>query len=149
MNNSDLSNEFLQLLFDVAKNRVQKKVLNHMSGGNLILAYLLRNEANDITPGIISNDLHVSTARVATALNMLESKGYIERLVDPSDKRSFLIKYTKAGKKIALLHKDKIMQGINEMFEYLGTNDSEHFIRIFSKMRDFMEDKNMEEKTQC
>lgn len=148
VNNSDLSNEFIQLLYDVAKNRDQKKVSNHMSGGNLILAYLLRNKENDITPGNISSDLHVSTARVATALNMLEYKGYIERVVDPNDKRSFFIKTTKKGDNIAELHKDKIMHGINEMFDYLGSEDSKHFIRIFRKMRDFMKEQNKEEKTQ-
>lgn len=77
-----------------------EKFLKHMNetqAGLGAVMRLLYMEKEPITAGAISEQLGISTARVAVLLKKLEAKGTITRLRDPSDARKTLVQLTDDG----------------------------------------------------
>src|SRR5574344_72244 len=69
---------------------------NNIKGENAIIGVLTYN-INGLTPGELKDKLGVTSARIAGALNYLETKEYISRLTDENDKRRVIVKLTPKG----------------------------------------------------
>ena len=134
MHNEDLAKEFLTLLQELGEARAQKKIVPLIQGRNLVLQYLLQHKNEKVTPGNLSLELNVSTARTATALNMLEEKGLVIRKNDLKDRRRILVEITKKGIKQAENQMNITLHAITKMFDFLGEEDSKEFIRITDRM---------------
>ncbi len=63
-----------------------------------LLAESQRGNTQGVSPTHLSRCLHVSKNTVSALLRGLEEQGLIERVLDPRDRRSFLIRLTPAGK---------------------------------------------------
>ena len=85
-----------------------------------LLAYL-KYQQNGCTAGEISRELSVSTARVAFSLNVLESKGYIVRKLDPNDKRKVLVFLTEMGETKIQEETDNVIKLLTFIIDELGS----------------------------
>jgi len=65
-----------------------------------LLAESQRGNAQGVSPTHLSRCLHVSKNTVSALLRGLEEQGLIERVLDPRDRRSFLIRLTPAGREM-------------------------------------------------
>lgn len=147
MEKEKLANELLETFQGLSKIRAQKNMGNMLVGSNLILSYMAKNQGNIITPGLLSADLHISTARVATVLNLLEEKGFITRVASKKDKRKFLLEITEDGLNRSNKLKNHGIEMIVNLFEEIGESDSTEFVRISKKiyqniLRRFNEEEN-------
>lgn len=121
---------------------IQMKKVNHQQildeslRGELFTLLYLRNREAFVLPGEISEEMDISTARVATILNNLEDKAFIERQIDPLDRRRILVTLTPSGKAYAERHNEKVINKIAKTLEILGEHDAKEFLRITSKMID-------------
>lgn len=87
-----------------------------------------------VGPGDISREMGISSARVATALNNLESKGLLTRQIDIRDRRKILIELTDKGGEQAKNNKDMFIGQVAKMFEFLGEADADEYIRITKRL---------------
>lgn len=85
-------------------------------------------------PTMISDYLHLSTARVANALKSFEKKRYIRHSHDMQDRRRVTVSLTPLGKQIAQENLDDILEKINELMHDIGEEDADEFIRLMKKM---------------
>lgn len=60
------------------------------------------NESDQISQKELSDRADKDQATVTKILDLLEKNGFVERVANPGDRRSFLIKITEKGKKLAL-----------------------------------------------
>jgi DNA-binding MarR family transcriptional regulator len=60
-----------------------------------VLGTLWRNP--EMAPKDIADSLSLSRSTIASALNRLETRGYLERRISPTDRRSFLLVLTNEG----------------------------------------------------
>jgi DNA-binding MarR family transcriptional regulator len=101
----------------------------------MFLAALIHNIAPG-SPGIKASDLssllEITPGAVSHVLNELEKNGYVDRISDPSDRRIVLIHPTECGLSILKEANEELMEGLNGLVTYLGEQDSQEFIRIFS-----------------
>jgi DNA-binding MarR family transcriptional regulator len=67
-------------------------------------------------------------------LNSLESKGWITRKIDVSDRRRILVEMTPEGKEQVEKHFQMIMKTTTKMLEYLGEQDAKEYIRIMRRL---------------
>jgi len=104
-----------------------------MRGEAFALQFIAMREG-EVIPSDISSEMGISSARVAAALNSLESKGLITRRIDVSDRRRILIELTQAGKEQAQEHGRKIFQMTKKIMEYLGEDDAREYIRIMGRL---------------
>lgn len=111
----------------------QKESRNFCMGEMGILSYL--NFCCDgVTAGELSENLDVSTGRVAAALNTLEKKNMIKRNHDISDKRRVIVNITDSGKKAVLKKRRHGILCTEEMLRALGEDDAREFVRIMQRI---------------
>lgn len=105
-------------------------------GMRAILLYLGDTD-QVVTAGMVSDFMHVSTARVAVLLKKMEAKGLLEKERDPKDARKVMVRLSAQGRKLAgQLHgciNDRIAAmidqiGMERMMEFAATANEIHGI---------------------
>lgn len=134
--------EFADFLFNQLKPtnaRSLTDALNNFSRGEVgVLSYLVFDKS-EASAGELSEKLNVSTARIASILNSLESKEYITRKVDSLDKRKTLVVITKKGKELAISTKKEITDMLLKIIDEVGYDDIKEYVRILQKIRNVID----------
>ena len=133
MDYSKLADEFLQYMHLFRRFKPQQKINESMHGE----AFALHNIAmrgEQMIPSEISGAVGISGARIAATLNSLESKGYITRQIDPSDRRRILVALTDKGREQEETYRRMLSETIEKMLEQLGEHDAREYVRISRKM---------------
>lgn len=127
--------EFYDKLFEILKTNHGKKIMTRTDidfrGLSVIMFEI--NDGNN-TPSGLAKKLNITTARIARALNTLESKCYIERINDENDKRKTYIKLTDIGEKYLEKEKNCRDKFLENIIKGLSDDELESFINIFEKM---------------
>ena len=104
-----------------------------MRGENFVLMYLSQHH-DSVAPSSIGAAMGVSTARVAAALNGLESKGLITRQIDADDRRRILVDLTPDGRCLIERRQQELLDYTTRVFAYLGEPDAAEFVRIWGRL---------------
>ena len=108
-------------------------ILKYLSGDNLCL----RGERMYVSD--ICADVNISKPGVSQVLNTLESKGYITRSIDQTDRRKIVVALTDAGKstvKNSMKNVDMIVSDITKRF---GEAKTAQLTALFSEFTDLAE----------
>lgn len=135
MSYKNLAEQFFQTNYQMKKVNHQQ-IIDESLRGEIFTLLFLRDRKNNVLPGEISEIMQISSARVASILNNLENKGFIERQIDKADRRRILVSLTSLGKESANAHYQEVINQICKMFEILGEKDAKEFIRIMNKILD-------------
>lgn len=137
MDYDSLANEYLSYMAEMNKVESIVRRSRHtgdvMRGEMLILAFM-RRCGETVSPGCISREAEISTARVSAALNSLEKKGLVVRTPSEYDRRMSLVSLTEEGV-------DYVDSKRREMREYhagllgsLGEKDACELVRIMGRL---------------
>lgn len=127
-----LADELFYILSQFSKNPFQEHSRNFATGEMSILYYL--NKIQDgATAGDICNYMQVTTGRVASALNSLERKQYIQRRNHDTDKRKVIVYITESGKEYILENYANGISLAEEILGNLGEKDAKELIRLIRK----------------
>lgn len=99
----------------VAANALAADGLGFMEG--LALAAIFFEAPRPIKPSHIAETFATTRGNVSHAISSLEAKGLVQRKIDPSDARGYLLALRPAGKKCALrviAAFDKMQQGFEQ-----------------------------------
>lgn len=99
------------------------------AGTRAILLYLDDTEQS-VTAGAISDQLHVSTARVAVLLKKMEAKGLLERTRDPKDARKVMVRLLPEGRTLAAQLHQHINERVEAMIDQVGMDRMLEFAAI-------------------
>lgn len=135
MNFEALAVELMETMHKIRKRKAQKQLNDSMQGENFVLFYISQHEGN-VVPSDISNEMGISSARIAATLNSLEKKGQIVRRIDTQDRRRILIDLTPAGREQGQKQLQMVMTTTTNMLRYLGEEDAKDFIRIMQRLAD-------------
>ena len=135
MSYKNLAEQFFQTNYRMKKVNHQQ-IIDESLRGEIFTLLFLRDRKNNVLPGEISEIMQISSARVASILNNLENKGFIERQIDKADRRRILVSLTSLGEESANAHYQEVINQICKMFEILGEKDAKEFIRIMNKILD-------------
>lgn len=135
----DLALEFMEVMSQTRRRSVPKQIDDSMRGEHFVLNYISEHEGN-VIPSDISNEMGITSARIAAALNSLEKKGLILRRIDPEDRRRILIDMTDAGREQVKKHYQMILDKTINLLRYLGEEDAKNYIRITKKMAEFSQE---------
>ena len=94
-----------------------------------ILIYLTFHN-DGVTSGQLSEVLHVSTGRVASALKSLEKKELIIRRSDGVDKRRVNVYITDKGRQSTLEKHEEAIEQMEKSLKKLGEEDARLFIEL-------------------
>lgn len=135
MDYMELAEHFFHNFYRLKNNSHQKKIDESMQGEIFTLLYI-KNKNNFIYPGEIGEIMNISSARVATILNGLESKGLIIRELDRSDRRKTVVNLTEEGTRQAEKHNKMVINLIAKILALLGEHDAKELVRIIGKIAD-------------
>lgn len=105
-------------------------------GQDRILIYLYK-ENDHILVGDLTNELQMSTGRIANILKELERKGYILRIQQREDKRKYEVCLTKSGKNYSRELYADMVANHRALMEQLGETDGERFLKLSEKVLRF------------
>ena len=133
MDYTNLAREFMEIMNQMRKCNIHKPISDSMHGEIFVRLYISKHEYN-VIPSEISNEVGISTARVAATLNSLEKKGMITRKIDVNDRRRILVEMTPSGREQIENHFKMIMKITTNMLSYLGENDAKEYVRIMRRL---------------
>lgn len=78
--------------------------------------------------------MHISAPAITQFVNILQFKGYIEKVSDPLDKRKSLIALSEKGKKELKKSMEKLKTHMGMMVRHLGEEDTRTLNEILAKI---------------
>ena len=100
-----------------------------------VLATLRRNGKRGVlTPKEIARVAMISPSGLTNRLTRLEKMGHIERQMDPTDRRSSLVRLTAKGAKTADVAIERLSEEMNAVFQRLNKRDLEAFARVIEAL---------------
>ncbi len=136
-----LAYEFLKIGYVMSRSQSQRKI-NEMAQGELYVLNFLFNKGETALPSEISDEMKVSTARMATILGSLEKRNYIERTIDKNDRRKVIVSITEEGSNFVQQNQKIILDRVENLFKELGEKDSLEYVRITKKISEIFTRKN-------
>ena len=99
---------------------------------------ILNETAGKVTAGDLSEQMKVSTARIAVLLKKMEAKGLIEKEHDSADGRVVVVKLSNQGKELADEFKANLYAHIGEMIDKIGMDRMLEFAAISNEIQSLM-----------
>ena len=127
-----LLEELLQSGKQLARSDVFSRTENLAKGEAFVLGYLA--DHGDTASGDLCRAMHVSSARIAALLGILETKGLLLRGKDPEDLRRTRVTLTDEGIAKITQRRQMIRRKLYGMLEELGPEDAENFVRIVGRI---------------
>ena len=137
MDYSNLANELLEKMHSFRRAKPQKSIDESLQGEAFVLHYLAQH-GEGVLPGEISNEMRVSSARIAQTLNNIEKKGWITRQIDTNDRRRILVNLTPEGKTAAEKHHQAISNLAIKILSMLGEHDAKEYVRIMGRLAELL-----------
>lgn len=128
-----LADELLHIRADLLRVPAQQKLSNMLRGELFVLNYL-HDHDTIVHPKELSENLSVSTARIASLLKHMEEKNLIVRAPDSSDSRQIIVRLTEDGKKAIQTYREDVLAYLTRTLESLGPDDAREYIRIQKKI---------------
>jgi DNA-binding MarR family transcriptional regulator len=124
--------------FGVLSRGPMKGIEGATRGEMAMLGVIYSSKADSVGPKELSEKLGVSTARVANTLNSLEAKGFVERSLDPSDRRRVEVRITDAGRSFFIEKHNEAIEGLCELVRDMGEDEAKEFTDITDHMLSLM-----------
>lgn len=132
--NKELSNISI---IEQLNNDNYKQILNILEEGYkglFVILKVIKHYPGEVIAGDISAKLNISTARVAVALNTLESKGYVVKHKGNSDKRKTVVELTTLGNEVLEARENKVQSFIDNILGCLTIEERKQLINILKKI---------------
>jgi len=137
MDYEKLADELLCKMQSLHRAGPQRNIDESLRGEAMILHFISRRGCG-VLPGEIGQEMGVSSARVAAALNSLEVKGLITRQIDKSDRRRILVSITPEGSALEARQFLEIVGEVARMLELLGERDAKEHVRIMGRLAEIL-----------
>lgn len=92
------------------------------------------------TTSVLSEKLGISKPAVSQMANALEEKGYIERSVNPNDRRHVRMLLTQQGRKMLERQERLLCDEFGGVFDRLGAEDAERLMELLEKCANLLDD---------
>ena len=126
-----LAEQLLDLQALLRLDPVNQQVSIFEKGTFLALQYLSHQKT--VHPKELSQQMAVSSARIAALLNHMENEGLIVRSPDPNDNRQVTVSLTARGDQLIKKKKEEVVNIMAKALEELGPEEAEIYLRIQTK----------------
>ena len=138
-----LAVEFFKSLHALRKTRPQQHISDSLRGELFALQFIAMHDG-PVLPGEISDEMEISSARIAATLNSLERKGLITRRIDANDRRRILVELTSEGVSQTKANSHELIANIMQMLSLLSEEDAREYVRITSILARKVEENAMD-----
>lgn len=140
MEYKELAAELLRLRAEQLKSGVWRQTAK-LTQGELLALYFLQGHDGGAYPREMSQELSVSSARIAAMLRDMEEKGWVVRRDDTCDSRHTLVLLTGQGREEILRRRGQTLSALAGALEALGREDSEELLRLLKRLNEICNDR--------
>ena len=133
MNYKEIAEELLKMRSEWPHVAVNEELARLPKGEFFVLNYLEKHGGTAF-PKDLSRKMQVSTARIAALLKHMEMKGWVTRTADCQDNRQVIVSITLAGRDEIEDKREKTLEDVIRLLEFLGPQDAEALLRIQEKV---------------
>lgn len=108
-----------------------------VAGEQYVLKFLSDHDGMS-HPTDVRRGMGVTSSRVAAILRCLERRGFVERAVDPADRRCAIVTLTDAGRTCMVERRAAAVERCAWLLERLGPEDARTFICLQRRIRDIL-----------
>lgn len=139
MNDKELATKLLKDLWDNRPNRFNN-FLDEFNKGEFGLLNYIYFETKEVSAGMLSEKLKVSTARIASVLNSLEAKKLIKRKIGTDDKRKVVVEITTEGKEIIKKYQEEVVNKVSYIISKIGQEKAKQYFDIMLEINSIIND---------
>ncbi len=139
MNDKELATKLLKDLWDNRPNRFNN-FLDEFNKGEFGLLNYIYFETKEVSAGMLSEKLKVSTARIASILNSLEAKKLIKRKIGTDDKRKVVVEITTEGKEIIKKYQEEVVNKVSYIISRIGQEKAKQYFDIMLEINSIIND---------
>ena len=139
MNDKELATKLLKDLWDNRSNRFNN-FLDEFNKGEFGLLNYIYFETKEVSAGMLSEKLKVSTARIASILNSLEAKKLIKRKIGTDDKRKVVVEITTEGKEIIKKYQEEVVNKVSYIISRIGQEKAKQYFDIMLEINSIIND---------
>ncbi|MGT2959196.1 MarR family transcriptional regulator [Streptococcus bovimastitidis] len=93
------------------------------------------NAKGTLKIGELINSMLATSGNMTVVIKNMEKKGWVERIMCPNDKRSFLVSLTEDGKAVIEKALPQHISRVEETFSVLTEAEQEELIRLLKKFK--------------
>lgn len=130
------AHKVVQIMQKFYKSTVNLKNIIEIPRSEFMMLKLIKSHSDEnegITVSMISELMEISKPAVSQMINVLEEKGYVERVTTKKDRRVVHVRLTEKGEKCLKKAMDSYMKNISVIFEKMGEDDAAEFLRLLEK----------------
>lgn len=131
MDYNKAAEELFVTMKNQSKSRTTELFQEFSHGEKMVLQCLSKRVGTPTLPSDIAVKTDTSTARIATILNGLESKGLVTREISRQDRRKILVALTGKGKKEIEEIQRRFVGYLSKVLEQMGSEAAQSFIEGF------------------
>lgn len=98
------------------------------------------SKTEGVTISALSERLKISKSAVSQMINVLEDKGYVERITTKNDRRIVYVRLTEIGEQSLEKSLRSLLESLNQVFVRMGDEDTETLLRLLNKLYVIVED---------
>jgi DNA-binding MarR family transcriptional regulator len=135
----DISNaeKIIQTMHRFQKISINSKIMGEMPRSEIKMLKLIKfnsTEAAGVTISTLSEHLTISKPAVSQMINVLEGRGYVERITTKNDRRIVYVRLTEAGEQSLEKALQSLMKVLNEIFGKMGEEDTKTLLALLDKL---------------
>ena len=139
MNYDTLAGELLSIRASRQIRLHERQMEKSLRGEVSVLSYLQKHD-KQAHPKNLSDEVAVSTARMAVILNHLEHDGMIRRIPDEEDNRQTIVILNDKGVDFLDQCRKKVKEYLVEIVEKMGEEDFREYVRLRRKLMQVLSD---------
>lgn len=124
----------MRKIFQGKEWRKATNLLENGYKGIFVILRVLRDSKTEIVSADLAKQLDVSTARIATALNTLQRKGYIKRIPSAVDRRKVIIVLTPLGVEALEAREKEVNDFVVPLFNKLSAEEQIMLVNLLKKL---------------
>lgn len=114
------------------------KTLDQRQMGMEAILHMLLESGETVTAGSISEEMNVSTARVAVLLRKMAEKGLVTKETDAVDARVTVVRLTEAGRKTAEEKRSMAFRQMGAVIDRVGMDRMLEFAAVLKEIKAVM-----------
>lgn len=126
--------QMLSLASNIDQDCADQLAAFNLSEGRFVLLFLLDAAGEGVAPKDLAEKAGVTRATVTGLLDGLVREAYIERQVDPKDRRALKIQLTAKGKSIAQRVFAQHSRWISGIFAHLNSDERQQLTQLLKKV---------------
>ncbi len=134
MNTRDKAERFMEVFTEHYSKNFFRHMDEEQKGIGLIMR-MLCNADGEVLAGDIGRALDMSTPRVAAALRVLESKGFVKRASAAGDARKVVVTITDEGRAEHNMREKALFDMLEYIISEVGESEWDEFVRLTEVVR--------------